>query len=109
MENTSSEKVGNKWLGIPIVAMFTRLLCRELTLQNEYLKSENRILKSKLKKRISFTDEERRTLVDAALAMGKDLMKDVVTIVKPEYWDCLKGLTGFHLKEKLHGARLSRI
>ena len=59
-------------------------MCRELTLQNEYLKSENRILKSKLKKRISFTDEERRTLVDAALAMGKDLMKDIVTIVKPE-------------------------
>jgi len=84
MENISSEKVGNKWLGIPIIATITRLLCRELTLQNEYLKCENRILKSKLKKRISFTDEERRTLVDTALAMGKDLMKDIVTIVKPE-------------------------
>ena len=29
----------------------------------------------------SFTDDERRTLVDAAMAMGKDLMEQVVTIV----------------------------
>ena len=32
----------------------------------------------------SFTDDERRTLVDAAMAMGKDLMEQVVTIVKPK-------------------------
>jgi hypothetical protein len=43
------------------------LLCRELTLQNEYLRAENKVLKSKIKGRIRFTDEERRTLVDAAL------------------------------------------
>jgi putative transposase len=59
-------------------------LCRELTLQNEYLRQENKILKSKIKKRIVFTDDERRTLIDAALAMGRDLMEQVVTIVKPK-------------------------
>jgi len=31
-----------------------------------------------------FTDDERRTLVEAALAMGRDLMVKVVTIVKPK-------------------------
>jgi hypothetical protein len=68
----------------PTIAIVTRLLCRELTLQNEYLRQENKILKSKIKKRISFTDDERRTLVDAALAMGRDLMEQVVTIVRPK-------------------------
>jgi len=33
------------------------------TLQNEYLRLENRILKEKVSGRIRFTDEERRSLV----------------------------------------------
>ena len=84
MENISNENPGNKWLSVPLIATVTRLLCRELTLQNEYLRQENKMLKSKIKKRISFTDDERRTLLDAALAMGRDLMGQVVTIVKPK-------------------------
>jgi putative transposase len=84
MGNTENQKHANKWLSIPIIATITRLLCRELTLQNEYLRQENKLLKSKIKKRIIFTDDERRTLVEAAMAMGKDLMKQVVTIVQPK-------------------------
>lgn len=84
MENISNENPSNKWLSVPLIATVTRLLCREPTLQNEYLRQENKILKSKIKKRISFTDDELRTLVDAALAMGRDLMEQVVTIVKPK-------------------------
>lgn len=72
-----------KWLDLPVIATIARLLCRELTLQNEYLSLENKILKSKIKGRIRFTDDERRSLVDAALAMGKQLMESVVNIVKP--------------------------
>ena len=84
MEKTINETSRNKWLSVPIIATITRFLCRELVLQNEYLQKENKILRSKIKKRISFTDDERRTLVEAALAMGRDLMKQVVSIVKPE-------------------------
>lgn len=84
MENTANQKPANKWLSIPIIATVTRLLCSELTLQNEYLRRENKILKSKIKKRISFTDDERRTLVEAAMAMGSEMMEQVVTIVKPK-------------------------
>jgi hypothetical protein len=84
MGKTDEAKLQNRWLSVPIIATITRLLCRELTLQNEYLRAENRILRSKIRKGIDFTDEDRRTLVDAALAMGKKLMRDVVTIVKPE-------------------------
>jgi putative transposase len=84
MENATNQTPANKWLSVPIIATITRLLCRELTLQNEYLRQENKILKSKIKKRIVFTDDERRTLVEAALALGRDLMAKVVTIVKPK-------------------------
>jgi len=84
MENTSSDKPMNKWLSVPIIATITRLLCRELTLQNEYLRLENKILKSKVNKRITFTDDERRALVESAMALGKDLIEKVVTIVQPK-------------------------
>jgi len=84
MSKISNEDPSNKWLSVPLIATVTRLLCRELTLQNEYLRQENKILKSKIEKRISFTDDERRTLVESAMAMGKDLMEQVVTIVQPK-------------------------
>jgi urease accessory protein UreF len=84
MVRTSDQTAANKWLSIPIIATITRLLCRELTLQNEYLRQENKLLKSKIKKRLVFTDDERRTLVEASMAMGKELMEQVVTIVQPK-------------------------
>lgn len=84
MENASTHEHVNKWLSVPIISTITRLLCRELTLQNEYLRRENKILKSKISKRISFTDEERRTLVESAVAMGRGLMEKVVSIVQPK-------------------------
>ncbi len=84
MENTENKAAANKWLNVPIIATITRLLCRELTLQNEYLRQENKIYKSKIKKRIVFTDDERRILVESAMAMGRDMMKQVVDIVKPK-------------------------
>jgi hypothetical protein len=34
---------GFDWAGLPVIATLARLLCRELTLQNEYLRSENRV------------------------------------------------------------------
>jgi hypothetical protein len=71
------------WLGLPVIATVARILCRELSLHNEYLRLENEILKSKIKGRIRFTDDERRSLVASALAMGRKLMESVVNIVKP--------------------------
>lgn len=71
-------------MSLPIITTITRLLCRELTLQNEYLKTENKILKSKFKNRLVFCDDEPLALVEAALALGKDLIEDVVSYRKPE-------------------------
>ena len=36
MGNAANQELGNKWLSVPIIATITRLLCRVLTLQNEY-------------------------------------------------------------------------
>ena len=68
---------GRDRAGLPVIATVARLLCRDLTLQNEYLRLENRILKEKVSGRIRFTDEERQSLAEAALAMGRSLMKEV--------------------------------
>jgi hypothetical protein len=81
MENPTNQKAVNRWLNVPIIALITRLLCRELTLENEYLRLENKILKSKIHKRIIFTDDECRTLVEVAMALGRELMERVVKIV----------------------------
>ena len=75
---------GPDWVSLPVIATVARLLYQELTLQNEYLLLENRTLKCKVPGRLRFTDEERRSLAKAALAMGRSLMKEVVSIVKPE-------------------------
>jgi len=75
---------GFNWAGLPVIATVARLLCRELTLENEYLRLENRVLRSKVQGRIRFTDDERWALMKAALAMGRKLMRKVVTIVKPD-------------------------
>ncbi len=77
MENATTQLAQRKWLSLPIIATITRLLCRELTLQNACLKVENKILKSKIKKRLLFTDEERQLLTESALATGKDLMNKI--------------------------------
>lgn len=81
-EDTPSD-VPATWLGLPVIATVARILCRELSLHNEYLRLENEILKSKIRGRIRFTDDERRSLVESALAMGRTLMESVVNIVKP--------------------------
>ena len=69
---------------MPVVATVARLLCGKLVLENEYLRTENKILKSKIKGRIRFTDDERRSLVEAAVALGRKSMHGVVEIVRPE-------------------------
>jgi hypothetical protein len=72
------------WVHLPVIATMARLLCRELTLQNGYLLLESRTFKSKIPGRLRFTDEERRSLTETALAMGRSLMREVVSTVKPE-------------------------
>ena len=63
------------WARLPLIATMARLLCREQTLEAEYLRVQCEVVRSKVPGRIRFTDEERRRLVDAALAMGRKAMR----------------------------------
>ena len=60
MENAVERGPG--WAGLPVIATVARLLCREVTVQNEYLWLEDRILKEKVSVRSRFTEKERRSL-----------------------------------------------
>lgn len=48
MDHETLRRVPAGWLGLPVIAAVARILCRELALQNEYLRLEDRILKSKI-------------------------------------------------------------
>lgn len=56
----------------------------EILLRNEYLAAENEILKSKIGKRLRFTDEERVRLAKIGKRLGRKALADVGCIVKPD-------------------------
>jgi len=62
------EELGRRfsWASLPLVATIARVLCREQTLQVEYLRTEVKALRSRVPGRLRFTDEERRSLAEAA-------------------------------------------
>ena len=72
------------WARLPLIATIARVLCREVTLEAEHLRVQYEVVRSKVPGRIRFTDEERRRLVDAALAVGRKAMRSMVSIAKPE-------------------------
>ena len=53
-----------------ILAYITGTVDQELLLRNEYLATENRILKAQLKGRLLLTEAERATLADTAIGSG---------------------------------------
>ena len=67
-----------------LLANVTGTIDEELLLRNEYLITENRILRSKLTGRIKLKDEERRELASIGKQLGKKALEAIATIVKPE-------------------------
>src|SRR6266404_1995616 len=61
-----------------------RRYCQELLLRNEYLVTENRILRNQITGRMRLTDGERKTLAAIGQKLGKQALKEVATIVKPD-------------------------
>jgi transposase InsO family protein len=57
---------------------------RELLLRNEYLVTENRILRNQLQGRLRLTDGERRTLAEIGKQLGKRALEEVASIVRPD-------------------------
>jgi putative transposase len=67
-----------------LLANVTGSIDEELRLRNEYLVTQNRILRSKLTGRIRLKDEERRELASIGKQLGKKALEAIATIVKPE-------------------------
>jgi hypothetical protein len=53
-------------------------------LRNEYLGTENHLLRSHIKGRIRLSAGERQTLAEIGQKLGKQALQDVVTLVKPD-------------------------
>ncbi len=77
MENTITSSAE------PLLTQIRQLFRNDLALENDFLRQENRILRSKLGKRVPLTDKDRRVLVKYGLRI-KERLADVISIVKPE-------------------------
>src|SRR5206468_10313971 len=67
-----------------LLAYITGTVDQELLLRNEYLVTENRILRHQIKGRVRLSDGERTTLADIGHKLGKQTLEDMATIVKPD-------------------------
>jgi putative transposase len=75
-----------------LLAYITGTVDQELLLRNEYLVTENRILRNQLKGRLRLSDGERKTLAVIGQKLGKHALAEVATIVK------LDTILGWHRK-----------
>jgi transposase InsO family protein len=67
-----------------LLANITGTVNQELLLRNEYLVTENRILRNQLKGHVRLSDGERKALATIGQKLGKQALKDVATIVQPD-------------------------
>ena len=67
-----------------MLAYVTGSVDEELLARNEYLVTENRILRHQIQGRIRLTDPERISLASAAKRLGRKALEDVAQIVRPE-------------------------
>ena len=66
------------------LAYVTGSVDEELLARNEYLVTENRILRQQVAGRIRLTNPERISLASAAKRLGRKALKEVAQIVRPE-------------------------
>jgi transposase InsO family protein len=67
-----------------LLAYITGSVDQELLLRNDYLVTENRILRDQIKGRIRLSDGERKALAVIGQKLGKQALQDVATLVKPD-------------------------
>jgi putative transposase len=66
------------------VGYITGTVDQELLLRNEYLVTENRMLRNQIKGRIRMTDGERKALAQIGQKLGRQAVAEVAKIVKPD-------------------------
>src|SRR6266851_3903538 len=67
-----------------ILAYVTGKVDQELLAHNEYLATENRILKTQLSGRLKLSDAERGVLGEIGHRLGRKVLADVATIARPD-------------------------
>jgi hypothetical protein len=67
-----------------LLAYITGTVDQELLMRNEYLVTENRILRNQIKGRLRLSDGERKALADIGEKLGKQALQEVAKIVKPD-------------------------
>jgi putative transposase len=87
------------------LAYVTGLVNQELLLQNEYLATENRILKARLQPGLRLSDGERATLAEIGKRLGRKGLQQVARIAKP---DTILGWYRKLVAEKFDGSKQRR-
>jgi len=67
-----------------LLVYITGTVDQELLLRNEYLVTENRMLRNQIKGRVRLSDGERKALAEIGHKLGKQALQEVATIVKPD-------------------------
>jgi len=67
-----------------LLAYITGSVDQELLLRNEYLVTENRILRHQITGRIRLSDGERKTLAEIGRKLSKQALAEVASIVTPD-------------------------
>jgi putative transposase len=67
-----------------MLAYITGTVDQELLLTNEYLATENRILRAQIKGRLLLSDAEKATLAEIAHRLGRKALKELVAVAKPD-------------------------
>jgi transposase len=67
-----------------LLAYITGTVDQELLARNEYLVTENRILRDQIKGRVRLSDGERKALAEIGRKLGKKALAEVATIVTPD-------------------------
>jgi putative transposase len=67
-----------------LLAYITGTVDQELLVRNEYLVTENRILRHQIKGRLRLHDGEREALAEIGQKLGKQALPEVATLVKPD-------------------------
>src|ERR1700680_4186250 len=72
----------SRW--VRLLAYVTGSVNQELLLQNEYLAAENRILRTKLPKRLRLSDPERVTLAEIGKRVGRKALREIACVANPD-------------------------
>jgi transposase len=88
-----------------LLAYVTGTVNQELLLRNEYLASENRILRGQIKGRLLLSEGEKATRAEIAHRLGRKALEDVAATAKP---DTILGWYRKLLANKFDGSKFRR-